>query len=111
VALNWQDTENITFALRELLKRYQREKLCIIWDNARWHRSKELRNLLGKGNEFERIHLIWLPPYAPDKNPEEHVWKIGKAAVSNTTTSNLDSLKHVFESAISNKCFNYQITY
>lgn len=109
IPLNWQDTRNITEALRELTRRYPKQSICIIWDNARWHRSKDLRRLLGPGNEFEHIHLIWLPPYAPDENPEEHVWRIGKDAVGNTVTSTFDDLKHVFETAVSNKCFNYQV--
>jgi len=46
----------------------------------RHHRSKELRTLLGSGKEFEHIHFIWLPPYAPDYNPQEHVWKVAKLA-------------------------------
>src|SRR3990167_10838217 len=86
IPLDWQDTKNITEALRELKRRYEGEKLCIIWDNARWHRSKDLRVLLGEGHEFENIHFVWLPPYAPDENPEEHVWKIGKDAVGNVVT-------------------------
>ena len=109
IALDWQDTANITEALRELSGRYPQQKLCVVWDNARWHRSKELQKLLGKGNEFEHIRLIWLPPYAPDENPEEHVWKIGKDAASNTVTPTFDGLKHTFESAVSNRYFKYQI--
>lgn len=109
IRLDWQDSENMISALRELSLRYEKKKLCIVWDNARWHRSKELRKFLGKGNEFENIHLVWLPPYAPDENPEEHVWKVGKVAVSNTVTCHFDDLKHVFEQSISNKYFDYQL--
>ena len=64
--LDWQDTENISNALRELSKRHKGKKLVIIWDNAKWHRSKRLRSSLGKNKEFQHIRFIWLPPYAPD---------------------------------------------
>jgi transposase len=108
VRLDWQDTENISNALRELRQRHQGEKLAVVWDNARWHRSKELRSLLGKGKEFENIRLLWLPPYAPDENPQEHIWKIGKEIVKNKATETFDELKTIFEKSIQGKIFDYK---
>jgi transposase len=110
VRLDWQNTENITDALRELTKRYPGQKLCLVWDNARWHRSKDLRALLGKGNEFEHIHFIWLPPYAPDYNPQEHVWRVAKTETKNTVTKTFEELKRVFETTISGKTFDYKMS-
>ena len=109
VRLNWQNTKNVIEALREMTKRYPGQKLCFIWDNATWHRSKELRVLLGQANEFAHIRFIWLPPYAPDYNPQEHVWKIAKTAVKNNITTTFSELKDIFEQAISDKTFDYQI--
>jgi transposase len=115
VKLDWQNTKNIIEALREITTRYKDKKLCFIWDNATWHRSKELRALLGKNedgqdNEFAHIRFIWLPPYSPDYNPQEHVWKVAKQAVKNNVTSTFNELKDIFEKAISGKTFDYQIT-
>jgi len=115
VRLDWQNTKNIIEALREMTKRYPGKKLCFIWDNATWHRSKELRALLGQNkdgqdNEFAHIRFIWLPPYSPDYNPQEHVWKVAKQAVKNNVTQTFEELKDIFEQAISNKTFDYQIT-
>jgi transposase len=109
ISLSWQNTETIIGALRELTKRYRDQKLCIVWDNAGWHRSKELRALLGKGKEFSHIRFIWMPPYAPDKNPQEHVWKAGKEAVKNVVTETFDELKKIFEKTIKNKKFDYKM--
>ncbi|MFZ2887053.1 MAG: IS630 family transposase [Minisyncoccia bacterium] len=109
IRLDWQNTETITGALRELLRRYPKRHLGIVWDNAKWHRSKGLRVLLGKGNEFERLRFLWLPPYAPDENPEEHVWKIGKDAVGNQCAESFNELKKIFESAITRRKFDYTI--
>lgn len=109
ISLSWQDTENIIEALRELTRRYPNQKLCIIWDNARWHRAKRLRELLGDGHEFSHIRFVWLPPYAPDENPEEHVWKIGKDHVSNRMTASFDELAAEFELSIKGKIFDYGI--
>ncbi len=114
VKLDWQNTKNIIEALREMTKRYPGKKLCFIWDNATWHRSKELRELLGqnkngKDNEFAHIRFIWLPPYSPDYNPQEHVWKVAKQAVKNNVTSTFNELKDIFEQAISGRTFDYTI--
>lgn len=109
IRLLWQDTENTIEALRELTKRYPKLKLCIIWDNARWHRSKELRTLLGIDKEFEHIQLIWLPPYAPDENPQEHVWKYGKESIRSRHFESFDSLRDTFESSIVSRVFEYKI--
>lgn len=109
VPLDWQNTETITQALRELSTRHQGQKLCIVWDNARWHRAKDLRALLGKGKEFAHIRLVWMPPYAPDHNPEEHVWKIGKEAVGNQCAATFDEVRNVFERAVTSRDFDYTI--
>ncbi|MBU4480857.1 hypothetical protein KKH59_00915, partial [Patescibacteria group bacterium] len=34
---------------------------CLIWDNARWHKSKQLREKLKKNNSLKHIHLINFP--------------------------------------------------
>lgn len=105
----WHDTGNTIKSLRELTRRYKNKKLYIIWDNARWHRAKELRSLLGEGREFEHIHLIWLPPYAPDENPQEHVWKHGKEAIRSRHFSTFDGLRTQFENAVTERNFDYKI--
>lgn len=110
IPLVWQNTDTIIKALRTLSKTYQYKKLCIIWDNASWHRSKGLRALLGEGNEFSHLRLIWMPPYAPDENPEEHVWKFGKEAIANRVYVSLKELTKTFESAVGGKSFQYQMS-
>jgi transposase len=103
------DTENTIEALRELIRRHPKKRLYIIWDNAKWHRSKELRSLLGTGNEFEHIHLLWLPPYAPDENPQEHVWKYGKEAIRSRHFTSFSELRSRFEDAVTSRMFDYRI--
>lgn len=108
IRLDWQNTENISNALRELTKRYKGKNLAIIWDNAKWHRSKELRSLLGKNKEFGHIRLVWMPPYAPNENPQEHIWNVGKDAVKNNATDTFEGLKTVFEKSIRGEIFDYE---
>lgn len=75
----WQNQEEILKALEQFLKEYLGKKICIVWDTARFHKGKEIRKALRKGGLLERVHLINLPPYAPDHNPIEHVWNTAKS--------------------------------
>jgi len=109
IELDWQDTDNIINALIKLSKEYKNKKLCIIWDNAAWHKSKKLREKLRVSKSLEHVHLINLPPYAPDNNPEEHVWKYGKERVANEHFETFDKLKTAFKHAVTSRIFDYKI--
>ncbi len=109
IKIDWQDTDEIIKALSELSKNYSNKKLCLIWDNARWHKSRKLREELRRGNSLQHIHLINFPPYAPDVNPEEHIWKFGKDMLANQTLNSFEETKSLFESSIRDKFFGYKI--
>jgi transposase len=47
-------------------------KLLIIWDGLRQHRSRLVKDFIAEQNG--RIHLEYLPAYAPELNPTEYVW-------------------------------------
>ena len=51
------------------VQRSLRRKLIVVMDRWPVHR-KAAKNLFGD----ERFWIEWLPPYAPDLNPVEHVW-------------------------------------
>ena len=107
--LDWQNTENIVPVLEDLLASNPGKKVVVVWDNAAWHRSKELRKHLGEGNKLERLHLIWLPPYAPDHNPIERVWNAAKGNSANIQEDNFKDTKSKFVDYISGRVFNYQL--
>ncbi len=50
------------------------EKITIICDNARYFKSKKINLYIS--NENCRITLEYLPPYSPNLNPIERLWKI-----------------------------------
>lgn len=107
--LAWQNQKEILQALKKFLKKYPTKKICIIWDNAKFHKGKEIKKALGKGQLLERVHLINLPPYAPDKNPIEHVWNTTKGKMANIQYDNFEKMKGVFVKYIDGRKFKYQI--
>lgn len=109
IPVPWQTSDDIADALETIIAAYPTKKICIIWDNASWHRGQKLRERLGPGHSLERVRLVNLPPYAPDENPEEHVWKVGKDAIANTAFDTFDRLKEQFVSAVTTEAFSYKI--
>ena len=65
--------------IRYLLESTQ-EKVYLIMDNARWHRAKDLKDLFESNQD--RLIRIFLPPYSPELNPVERVWRITRRQVT-----------------------------
>lgn len=85
------------------------KKIIIIWDNASWHKSAQIKDFLKKTKHS--FHLINFPPYAPELNPQEHVWKTGRAQVThNQFISNIDKASDAFIDYLNNHCFDYRLT-
>ena len=64
-------SEQVVEFLRYLL-RCRKGKLLIVWDGAPIHRSGVVKAFLQKHRR--RLTVETLPPYAPELNPDEHVW-------------------------------------
>lgn len=61
--------------LRMVSKRAAKKKrIFIVLDNARYHHATLLKSWLCK--KSQRITLLFLPPYSPELNPIERVWKL-----------------------------------
>lgn len=54
--------------LSHLLSKYPNDYIVLVCDGAAWHKSKEL-------NSFHNIELLFIPPYTPEMNPIEQIWK------------------------------------
>lgn len=62
------NTDWINEFLRRLSQQYKDDYLILIMDNAVWHKSKTLEIP-------ENIELMFIPPYTPELNPIEQIWK------------------------------------
>lgn len=105
----WGKQEEIIKTTTEFLRLYPDKKICIVWDNATCHKGILMRQALSKGQPLERLHLISFPPYAPDKNPIEHVWSLAKDKLSNTQRTDFEKVKDKFMKLTNNQIFNYQM--
>ncbi len=80
------NSEETIESLKGLMKIYPNHKIVVIWDNAKWHASQAIKDFLKKTTEDNNgvavFHLINFPPYSPELNPQEHVWKAGRSNVT-----------------------------
>lgn len=73
------DAESIALFLLSLRKRHLEKYIIhLIWDNAAYHRDKEIQ-AFAKGLG---IKLHYLPPYSPNLNPIERLWKLMHESVT-----------------------------
>jgi putative transposase len=63
-------------------------RICLVLDNFATHKAKRVREKAGELN----IELIYLPPYSPDLNPIEYLWKSIKRVVSISKIENKQEL-------------------
>jgi transposase len=70
----------------------EEKRLNIVLDNYRVHKTK----LVQKVAEILNINLIYLPPYSPDLNPIEDVWRKIKGIISINNYNNAEELSNAF---------------
>lgn len=80
------DAEAFLQFLKNVLKNYPEGKIVMILDNARIHHAILLQDFL-KENQ-SRLQLVFLPPYSPNLNKIEGLWKWLKNSVVNNVFFN-----------------------
>lgn len=73
------NAEEFLHFLVALLQTYPNKRLVLVLDNAKWHKAKLVKEF--QEINKDRLELIFLPPYSPDLNPIELLWKISKKAI------------------------------
>jgi transposase len=80
--------------LAHLLTAFPTPPLLLFLDRATWQRGEAIRTFLV---DNPRLQLIYVPPACPHLNPQEHVWKAARQAVShNHTFTTLSALRAAF---------------
>lgn len=108
-SLAWQNQVEVIKALRRLKRRYPGKRICLIWDNAPSHRGQLIRDKLKKHHYLANFHLIAFPPYAPDTNPVEHIWKYAKGMIAHRESAGFNQKLNHFKLAVIHRKFNYKI--
>lgn len=67
--------------LKQILELYPTGKIILVLDNARIHHAKLLKPFLDEYKD--RLELMFLPPYSPNLNMIEGLWKWLKNSVIN----------------------------
>lgn len=100
--INWRTV--IDF-LRYLHRRYP--KLLILWDGAPWHKEHHVKAFLKRHD----IKTLKFPPYSPEENPTEQVWKTTKHAAANTYFPDAETyrreIRRILRQKILTKMFKY----
>jgi transposase len=102
-----QNTEQITFMPARLQRETPGKRIAVVLDNAKFHHANDLNKLFAPGEALERITPIFLPPYAPDHNPAEHVWNAGKGHIANLQRETPEETFSAFMSYITGREFDY----
>jgi putative transposase len=84
--LPYCNTDCMNVFLSELSKAYSNDKIILVCDGASWHKSKTL-------SVPQNIQLVFIPPYTPEMNPIEQIWKeIRKIGFKNEIFSSLQKV-------------------
>jgi transposase len=87
--------ESVCEFLEKIRERNPKKKIVIILDNFRSHWAKKTRRKAKNLN----IILVFLPPYSPDLNPIEQIWRVIKRVLSPLFVKTLDELKEVISNS------------
>ena len=64
----------LTFLEKLLRHRRKARKMVVVLDNARYHHARLIQPWLKIKRNV--LQLLFLPPYSPELNPVERVWKL-----------------------------------
>ena len=86
----------------QALRRHLPHGFTLIWDRHRPHRATRVQTWLAK--YAAPIRVEWLPAYAPDLNPAEHVWgHIKYGDLANFAPAALDQLEEAVVTSLGQK--------
>ncbi len=104
-----QNAEQMIFMMARLQRETTADKIAVVLDNAGFHHAKALTELFEPGQALARIMPIYayLPPYAPDHNPTEHVWNAAKGHIANLQRDTPEETFTAFTDYITGRTFDY----
>ena len=83
--------------LRKIADEYEKQEVHLVLDNARYQKCRAVRELAEQLN----IHLEYIPPYSPNLNLIERLWKFVKGELSSKYYTDFDAFRKKIDSIIS----------
>ncbi len=78
--------------LRQLLEANSERRVVLVIDNASYHRTKAVLDLLE--DHSDHVFVIWLPKYSPELNLIEGLWGyLKRSALNNYFFGEIESLE------------------
>ena len=85
--------------LEKVIVRYPNERIVMVLDNARIHHAKLLRPFLEKHQD--QLKFLFLPPYSPNLNLIEGLWKwMKETVIHNVFFSNVGKIRSAVQGFI-----------
>lgn len=81
-----------------LLLQQVRGCIVLLWDGGTIHRRQLVREYLKKHRRRLRVHRF--PAYAPELNPDEHVWTQSKRELANAAPEDIDELDRMLRRSL-----------
>ena len=85
--------ENVYTFLAKIVELNPGKRIILVLDNSRSHHANKT---ISKAREL-KITLLFLPPYSPDLNPVEFIWKTIKREVSVKFIQSKEHLKNIIK--------------
>ena len=85
--------ENVCEFLEKIVKQNPEKRIILVLDNSRSHHADKT---IRKARKL-KIILVFLPPYSPDLNPVEFVWKTIKREVSVKFIQSKEHLRNIIK--------------
>ena len=96
-----------TEVLKEIRSLYPTQKILLLWDGAGWHKGSVVQNFIRDDGKIESVHF---PPYSPEENPQEHVWKSARTTIThNRFISDIAKAAQEFVDHLNTKTFSYKL--
>lgn len=87
LVLPWVNAQTMSMFLAEVAQRHADEFILMVMDQAGWHIAGDLQ-------VPANMRLVFLPPYSPELNPTEHLWKaLRQDCFANTVFKHLQAVQ------------------
>ena len=103
---SYLNSDSVCEGLEKLRNQFPEEYICVILDNAAYQRCKKV---MTKAEEL-KINLVFLPPYSPNLNLIERLWKfLRKKLLANKYYQSFNDFFLAIQQFINKLCSHFSV--